>query len=200
MTPKNLTRLRELASAARIEWRVADPVTKSYCATFDRSDTLTPEEDAQAWLDDQRQRFPGGRFADYEVIRVEVRTELQRLAGELVEAYAAAPTVETKVALDEWFMKTEWARKTLQPRELGKHTADVLRERFDSLGADAARYALLCSHPDWRFVEALCQQFPADDARQFKAGMDRAIDALRSANPSNWEMAIAPSPTQKACS
>lgn len=84
MTPENLTRLRELASAARIEWRVADPATKSYCATFDRSDTLTPEEDAHAWLEDHRKRFPGGRFADYEVICVEVRTELQRLAGELL--------------------------------------------------------------------------------------------------------------------
>lgn len=84
MTPANLTRLRELASAARIEWRVANPVTKDYCATFDRSGTLSPEEDANAWLEDHRKRFPGGRFVDYEVVKVEVRTEMQRLATELL--------------------------------------------------------------------------------------------------------------------
>ncbi len=84
MTPENLTRLRELASAARIEWRVADPATKAYCMSYDRSDTLTPEEDAHAWLEDQRKRCPNSCFAHYEVICVEVRTELQRLAGELL--------------------------------------------------------------------------------------------------------------------
>ncbi len=91
MKIENFTRLRELASAARIEWRVADPVTKSYCATFDRSDTLTPEEDAHAWLDDHRKRFPDSRHARFEVTRVEVRSELQQLAGALVDAYAALP-------------------------------------------------------------------------------------------------------------
>lgn len=84
MTPKNITRLAELASACRIEWRVANPVTKDYCATFDRSDTLTPEEDANTWLEDHRKRFPGGRFVDYEVVKVEVRTELQCLAIEML--------------------------------------------------------------------------------------------------------------------
>jgi len=33
-------------------------------------------------------------------------------------------------ALEEWFAKTEWVRKTIQPTELGKHIADVLRERL----------------------------------------------------------------------
>ncbi|MDP4074237.1 NADAR family protein [Acidovorax sp. A1169] len=84
MTPQNIARLRKLASATRIEWRVADPATKAYCMSYDRSDTLTPEEDAHAWLDDQRKRFPGGRYSHYEVICVEVRTELQRLAAELL--------------------------------------------------------------------------------------------------------------------
>lgn len=84
MTPENLTRLRELASATRTEWHVAHPVTKAYCMAFDRSDTLTPEEDAHAWLANHRKQHPGGRFADYEVIRHEAKTELQRLAGELL--------------------------------------------------------------------------------------------------------------------
>lgn len=195
MTPENLTRLRELASATRTEWHVANPATQAYCMSFGHHNSRDPEGDARAWLKDHHERFPGGRFANYEVVKVESQTELQRLAAELVGAYAAAPAVETKVALDEWFMKTEWVRKTLQPRDLGKHYADVLRERIDSLSADATRYAFLCAHPDWRFIEALCQQFGADSAAELKACMDRAIDAARDAELTNWEISITPSPT-----
>lgn len=91
MNIKDFTRLRELASAARVEWHVADPVTKAYCISFDRSTSLNPEQDAHDWLADHRKRFPDSRHAKFEVMRVEVRSELQRLAGELADAYAALP-------------------------------------------------------------------------------------------------------------
>lgn len=47
----------------------------------------------------------------------------------------AAPAESSvfKSALDEWFEKTEWLRKTITPQELGKHYADVLRERIEKL-------------------------------------------------------------------
>jgi ribA/ribD-fused uncharacterized protein len=103
MNLQNFTRLRELASTARVEWHVADPVTKAYCTSFDRSTSLDPEGDAHAWLEDHRKRFPDSRHAKFEVMRVEVRTELQQLAGELVDAFAALP-----VAAQPQGMPPEW--------------------------------------------------------------------------------------------
>lgn len=35
-----------------------------------------------------------------------------------------------EVALREWLDKTDWIRKTIQPHELGKHIADVMRDRL----------------------------------------------------------------------
>ncbi len=34
-------------------------------------------------------------------------------------------------ALKEWIEKTEWVQKTAQPRELGMHRADVIRQRVE---------------------------------------------------------------------
>lgn len=87
MTPENLSRLRELASATRIEYRVANPATKAYCMQFDYSDSPNPERDACDWLADYRRRHPNGRYAKFEVMRVVLRSELQQLAGELVDEY-----------------------------------------------------------------------------------------------------------------
>ncbi len=84
MTPANLTRLRELCAAAITEWRVADPATGSFCMYFDRNNSLRPEQDARDWLDNHRKQHPGGRHAHYEVKPVEVKTELQHLATELL--------------------------------------------------------------------------------------------------------------------
>lgn len=38
-------------------------------------------------------------------------------------------------ALVEWFEKTQWVQKTVKPRELGMHRADILRARIDDLEA-----------------------------------------------------------------
>lgn len=38
---------------------------------------------------------------------------------------------QLEAANKEWHDKTEWLRKDLQPHELGKHLADVLRERLE---------------------------------------------------------------------
>lgn len=39
-------------------------------------------------------------------------------------------------ALNEWFEKTEWVQKTVKPRELGMHRADIMRTRIESLQAE----------------------------------------------------------------
>lgn len=43
-----------------------------------------------------------------------------------------------KAAFDEWFTKVEWVFPTLQVHELGKHAADVLRERIEAQQAEIA--------------------------------------------------------------
>ena len=58
------------------EWRVADPVSGSYCIVFSRHGegrVLDPEHEAREWLRKHRTEFPGGRFVGYEVQRHEVR-------------------------------------------------------------------------------------------------------------------------------
>ena len=41
-------------------------------------------------------------------------------------------------ALNEWLEKTEWVQKTAQPKELGKHRADVINERIAELEKQVA--------------------------------------------------------------
>lgn len=38
-----------------------------------------------------------------------------------------------RMALHEWLDKTEWVQETVQPHELGKHRADILRARIKEL-------------------------------------------------------------------
>lgn len=45
--------------------------------------------------------------------------------------HAAKMLRELDAANKEWHDKTEWLRKDLQPHELGKHLADVLRARLE---------------------------------------------------------------------
>lgn len=51
-------------------------------------------------------------------------------------------------ALDEWVEKTEWEQKTCHWSELGKHRADVLRERIEQLQAGFKN-----------FNRSLCERF-----------------------------------------
>ena len=44
---------------------------------------------------------------------------------------------------------------------------------------DAARFRWLCAHPDWQFVELLCQEFVAESAEEFYQGLCAAIDKHR---------------------
>jgi hypothetical protein len=54
--------------------------------------------------------------------------------------------VDYKAAYEEWSNKTDWVQETATPRELGKHRADVLKDRItrlktrcDDLEAEAQR-------------------------------------------------------------
>lgn len=43
-----------------------------------------------------------------------------------------------RAACNEWLDKTEWVHSTTKPAELGKHRADVMRERIQALEAEVA--------------------------------------------------------------
>lgn len=40
---------------------------------------------------------------------------------------------QAKVALQEWYTKTDWVQETCTPCEIGMHRADVLKARIDDL-------------------------------------------------------------------
>jgi uncharacterized small protein (DUF1192 family) len=44
-----------------------------------------------------------------------------------------------EAAYNEWHDKTEWVQKTAEAHELGKHRADVLKDRVDQLQAEVER-------------------------------------------------------------
>lgn len=77
-------------------------------------------------------------------------------------------------AFNEWIEKTEWVQTTTEARELGKHRADVLRERIERLREELnAAYGLLpgpyyMDPPDGGSVEPLEQlRRMAEDAERF---------------------------------
>ncbi len=63
-------------------------------------------------------------------------------------------------------------------------TAIDLQDRRDR--RDAERYRFLCANPNWRFIELLCRQFVGEDAKQFKAGLDKAIDEMLREDGDAW--------------
>ena len=78
-------KLRGAASAGFDEWRVQDPADGSYCIAYSWPDTMSPEREARAWLADQKQRFPNGRYADYVVACVRVVPQKDRLLAEAAD-------------------------------------------------------------------------------------------------------------------
>ena len=52
-----------------------------------------------------------------------------------------------KVVLEEWHAKTDWVQETVQPRELGRHRADILRARIEA--AEAGNHRRSDSEPTW---------------------------------------------------
>lgn len=50
--------------------------------------------------------------------------------------------------------------------------------RYGSAEADAARYRWLCEHPDWTFMERICQRFPAQSAAEFYRRLSAEIDRM----------------------
>lgn len=58
-----------------------------------------------------------------------------------------------KIALVEWFAKTEWVQATLAPKELGYHLADVLRNRIEELQAKCDAQQVFCAEHEAEVAE-----------------------------------------------
>lgn len=95
--PDLAERLRAESSAGYDEWRVQDPKDGAYCIAFSWPGTLHPELEARAWLADQQDRFPQGRYADYVVACVRVVPTKDRLLREAADALQAAPDLLAEV-------------------------------------------------------------------------------------------------------
>lgn len=76
---EHAARLEKLATGTT-EWRVANPVTGTFCIAFDYSLTVNPQREAHEWLADHRRRFPNSEFAGYEVSEVVRYSELEKAA------------------------------------------------------------------------------------------------------------------------
>lgn len=60
-----------------------------------------------------------------------------RIGAELGAAKAEVERLRRfEAAYIEWQEKTEWVQADAKPKELGKHRADVLRERIEALSAN----------------------------------------------------------------
>lgn len=84
---------------------------------------------------------------------------------------------------NEWLDKTEWVQKTAKAHELGKHRADVLKERVDklqseveSLRKDAAAGAVV-----WKFIDRMADPAECDPAEDILAEFVAAFDAAMAA-------------------
>lgn len=71
--------------------------------------------------------------------RVQQVEEIVRRMGAALSAVIAERDMlrGTVEAAYEWLDKTEWVQKTAKAHELGKHRADVLKDRIDQLRAEA---------------------------------------------------------------
>lgn len=75
----------------------------------------------------------------FEVARHSKRL-VEQLRAELSAVTAERDRLQQfEAAYNEWHDKTEWVQKTAEAHELGKHRADVLKDRVDQLQAEVER-------------------------------------------------------------
>lgn len=85
-TIKDLLGRITVASRGTIHWVVSGDNGKSSCISFSARDGAYPKRMAEEWLDDHRQKFPNGRFVDYEVVLTVVKDDADLLLSEAEKA------------------------------------------------------------------------------------------------------------------
>ena len=61
------------------------------------------------------------------------------------------------------------------------HHHERLHRFRNNTETDAERFRFLCEHPDWVFMQRLCQRFPAQSASEFYQRRSAEIDRMRAA-------------------
>ncbi len=89
--------------------------------------------------------------------------------------------LQFKAAHLEWHEKTEWVQETAQVHELGKHRADVLKDRIDQLRAEVEM--LREDAERWRYVslqgdDTHWLNLLRVDLEDFGGNINAAVDAL----------------------
>lgn len=82
------------AASGEVEWRVQQPLDRSYCIAFRRKAWLDPERAAREWLAEHAKRYPSSPYASYEVAEVVVldwRDKLMLEAADVLLELANAP-------------------------------------------------------------------------------------------------------------
>ena len=64
-------------------------------------------------------------------------SEIERLRAELEDEKGRVE--HWKSVHVDWLEKTQWVQDSLEPKELGKHRADILRERLAAANAEIAK-------------------------------------------------------------
>ncbi len=78
----NLVAQLRLHGRGAEEWRVADPVTSSYCMSFSRHDYSDPKRLAAEWLHNHRTQFPDSRISRFDVMCVINQSDSQLLMSQ----------------------------------------------------------------------------------------------------------------------
>jgi hypothetical protein len=159
--PEGLEAIRALC-AGRVEWRVARD-DGAYCMSFNRDDSLNPEQEANEWLARHLFDYPE-RFLGYKVQRVVVQSQLQEEALALIVRLSDAQAALQALAAEH---ATEIRRiRDIRNENAEDYRAEIrlCREEIAALKEDAARLDYLQS---WG---ATVEILPDGSWRQFRIG------------------------------
>lgn len=116
------------ASVGRVEWRVQDPASKTFCMFYVGHDS---ERAATAWLNEHRARYPNSKFAGYEVARVFSQDRDDKLKAEAATEIERLRRIEARYT----YLRDVWG-SFIEIAASGEHRAGVStpqwRGKFDS--------------------------------------------------------------------
>lgn len=111
-----------------------------------------------------------------------LRIDFDKLSATLSAVTAERDSLlQFKAAHLEWHEKTEWVQETAQVHELGKHRADVLKDRIDQLRAEVEMMREDAER--WRYVslqgdDTHWLNLLRVDLEDFGGNINAAVDAL----------------------
>lgn len=78
------------------EWRVQDPITKACCMRMSHQDHSDPEREIAQWFEEHKQLNPQSPFINYEIAKIRVLSQLEKLASDSAQLLQHLATVEAR--------------------------------------------------------------------------------------------------------